>query len=174
MQEPGQTSGLGERILGTANIWRLAQVVLILAAAYFYMGVGSFAAQIQQHRLFFEPHTALLLRLTALGIGIGLCIGLALKDFSRGQVEFAPDWPALVINLLGAAAFLAAEVALGIGAVKDTGVLRGAIKNAVVTAPLLPFVWTGLALTTLVRPKLAPPPAPRPPVQDNSIITMAP
>ncbi len=177
MEETSKASGVGDRILGTATIWRLAQIVLILAAAYLYLLIPSFGGVLQGQRITSEPHTANLLKLAGIGVGIGLCIGLALKDFSKGRIAFAPDWPTFILNMVGAGIFVVVSVALDVVALNNSVLARGPYKDAVIIAPLLPFVWAGLALMALVRPKLPPPPsaedAARPPA-DDSLVTMAP
>ena len=136
---------------GLGAIWRLAQVVLVLAAAYLYFMLGSFGAVLQRDRLFSNDHTWPLIQSALVGVALGLCIGLALKDLSRGGVKFVVDWPTIIINALAAGAFVAVAISLNLAALKNVEALRGPIKDAVVLSPLMPFVWIGLTLTTLVR-----------------------
>jgi hypothetical protein len=68
----------GEKGLGF--IWRLAQIVLVMAAAYLYFYAGSLAGLLQRDRLFSNPHTEVLIKVILVGIGIGLCVGMAIKD----------------------------------------------------------------------------------------------
>lgn len=154
MQEETKKPSLGDQVLSTALIWRLAQVVLVLAAAYLYFLVSSFGGNLQQARLFSTPHTGLLIQLAAVGVALGLCVGLALKDFSRGRIEFHVDWPALLINLIVAGFFVALSIALDLAALQNIAIMTSAAKNAVMIDPLIPFVWVGLALTTLLRARV--------------------
>jgi hypothetical protein len=138
--------------LSDALIWRLAQIVLVLAAMYLYFTVRSFGGLLQRDRLFGNPHTGGLVQAIIVGLALGLCIGLALKDLSQGVV-LAIDWPTIVINLLAAGLFVAVAIGLNLEALRNVTVLQGAIKDAVVLSPLLPFVWVGLTLTTVVQGK---------------------
>jgi hypothetical protein len=151
MQDTPQTPPPAED-KGLGVIWRLAQIVLVLAAAYLYFMLGSFGGLLQRDRLFGNPHTWPLIQAALVGLGLGLCIGLALKDLSRGMM-LRVDWSTLVINILAAAVFIAVAVGLNASALKNTTFITGPIKDAVVLSPLLPFVWVGLALTTIVQPK---------------------
>ena len=153
MQEEAKKPSLGDRVLSTALIWRLAQVVLALAAAYLYFIVGSFGARLQQDRIFGNPHTGALIQTVLVGIGLGLCVGLAIKDLTRGAVEFHVDWPTLLINLVIAGIFVVISIVLDIAAMKNSAIATSAAKSAVLLDPLIPFAWVGLALTSLVRPK---------------------
>ena len=156
MEETVKTPSASERFLPSTLIWRLAQIVLILAACYLYILVGSFGGLLQRDRLFGNPHTVPLVKAVLVGLGIGVCIGLAIKDLRSGRVQLAVDWPTLIFNLLGAAAFVALSVALNVSAIKNTDIMRGPIKDAVILDPLVPFIWVGLALTSIVRSKPAP------------------
>lgn len=142
-----------DKVLSTSVIWRLAQIVLVLAASYLYFYAGSFGGILQQNRLLITPHTDLLIKAALTGLGVGLCIGLALKNFSSGQVVFSVDWPTLIINLIAAFVFVGASITADIAGLTDTPLLSGGIKNAIIVSPLLAFVWVGLTLTTLVQPK---------------------
>jgi len=177
MTQTSRASGVGDKILGTSAIWRLAQIVLVLAAAYLYLMIPSFGAVLQGQRITGEPHTENLLKLLGIGLGMGLCIGLALKDFSRGGIAFAPDWPTFIIHGAMSGVFVVVAVALNVVALSGSVLGRGPYKDAAIIAPLIPFVWAGLALTTLVRPKLPPAAPPQdevPPAQDDSVVTMVP
>jgi len=149
MQDTPQTTPAADTGLGA--IWRLAQVVLAIASAYLYFMLGSFGAVLQRDRLFSNDHTGLLVQSALVGVALGLCLGLALKDLSKGRIVFRIDWPTIIINLLAAGVFVAVAVALNMAALKNVEALRGPIKDAVVLSPLLPFVWVGLTLTTIVR-----------------------
>lgn len=131
-------------------IWRLAQVVLVLAAAYLYFMLRSFGGLLQRDRLIGNPHTTPLIQAVLVGLGIGICIGLALKDLRRG-FTFTIEWPTLAINIGPATVFVAVSIALNIQATTGVALVQGAIKDAVTLDPLLPFVWIGLALTTILR-----------------------
>jgi|GEM_PF-6216629 len=148
-------SSFSDRVLSTALIWRLAQIVLVLAAAYLYFYFGSFAAALQQLRVFGTPHGAFLLRLVVVGVGMGLCIGFALKDFSKGEVVFAPDWPTLLINLVASGIFVAIAFSFELGALRNEKYIHGLLLAAATQGPLLPFIWVGLTLTTPLQPKPA-------------------
>jgi hypothetical protein len=132
-------------------VWRLAQIVLVLAAAYLYFYLGSFAGFLQQERIFGNPHAMLLIKLALVGIGAGICLGLATKNLSNGEVIIAVDWPTLVINLLAAGVFVAVSISFNIAAIKSTAIMQGPIKDALIANPLFPFVWVGLTLATLVQ-----------------------
>ena len=138
---------------GMGLVWRLAQIVLVLAAAYLYFFLGSFGGRLHDDRLWGNPHTWPLVQAALVGAGIGLCIGLALKDFSKSDISLSIDWPTVIFNLLGASVFIAVAVALNTAALNNVEALRGPIKDAVVLSPLLPFIWVGLTLTTVVRGK---------------------
>jgi hypothetical protein len=153
MQEETKQVSLGDRVLSTAMIWRLAQVVLVLAAALLFLRVASFGNQLQQARLFFNPHTGLLIQAALVGIGLGVCVGLAIKDFTSGRIEFHVDWPTLLINLVAAGVFVALSIAVDISSVQNGVIDASAAKSAVLLDPLLPFAWVGLTLTSLLRAK---------------------
>ncbi len=151
MQDSLSTPPSGDKGLGL--IWRLAQIVLVLAAAYLYFFAGSFAGLLQRDRLFSNPHTWPLIQAVFVGLGIGVCLGLAVKDLSKGEIVLHLDWPTLLINLIAAGVFVAVAVSLDVAAVRNTAIIQGPIKDAVIASPLVPFVWVGLALASIVRKK---------------------
>jgi hypothetical protein len=138
---------------GASLIWRMAQIVLVLAASYFYFLFGSVGGILQRDRLIGNEHTVPLIQTALLGIAIGLCIGLALKNLSNGQFRWSVDWLTLLINLAVAGVFAFVAISYAVAAVRNTEIITGAIKDATWLSPLLPFVWIGLTLTTLIRPK---------------------
>ena len=140
-----------DRLLSNSLIWRLAQIVLVLAAALLYVAYGSFGGELQTSRLMLWPHTVLLVKAILIGLGIGVCIGLALKDLSSGRVAFVLDWPTLLISLVVAGFFTAVAISFHVAAQSNQELVKDALGAAVVTGPLLPFVWVGLALTTVLR-----------------------
>jgi hypothetical protein len=153
MQETPQTPPAEDKGLGA--IWRLAQIVLVLAASYLYFQLGSFGGLLQRDRLFGNAHTWPLVQAVLVGAAIGLCLGLALKDLSKGRIVFVIDWPTILINVIAAGVFIAVAVSLNVAALKNVAALHGPIKDAIVLSPLLPFIWVGLTLTTIVRSRSA-------------------
>lgn len=142
-----------DKILSTALIWRLAQIVLVLAAALLYFALGRFGGDLQAARAMAWPHTVMLVKSILIGLGIGLCLGLALKDLSKGRIAFVVDWPTLIINLVAAGVFAIVAVSFNVSALLNLSLIRGPLGAAVVSSPLLPFIWMGLALTTIVQAK---------------------
>lgn len=149
MEDTPQITRADDKGLGA--IWRLAQVVFALATAFFYFQLGSFGAVLQRDRLFSNEHTGLLVQSALLGLALGICLGFALKDLSKGRIVLHLDWPTIIINILVASVFIAVAVSLNLAALKNVQALRGPIKDAIALSPLMPFVWVGLALTTIVR-----------------------
>jgi ABC-type arginine/histidine transport system permease subunit len=138
---------------GASLTWRLTQIVLVLAAAYLYILFASVGGLLQRDRLMSNPHMTAMIQVALLGIGIGLCIGFALKTFGSGQFAIVVDWPTLVINLLAAGIFAVIAFSFAVAAARNTDVLRGAYRDATWLSPLLPFVWIGLTLSTIVKAK---------------------
>jgi hypothetical protein len=141
-----------DRVLSTALIWRLAQVVFVLAAALLYLEFGRFGAELQTTRAMSVPHLSGLLKLILVGLGIGICIGLALKNLSTGRVRLVIDGPTLLISLLAAAFFVAVSVSFDVAAIANTTLVKGPLGHAVVVGPLLPYVWIGFALASVIQP----------------------
>ena len=155
MQEEPKKPSPADKLLSTAVIWRLTQVVLVLAAAYLYFSLGSFGGLLQQNRLIGNPHSRELLQAVLVGIALGLCLGFALKDLSSGKMALVVDWPTLIINLLAAGVFVVVSFSLNFAALANVASTAGPIKDAVTLSPLVPFVWVGLTLTTLIQPRPA-------------------
>jgi hypothetical protein len=150
MQDASSPSPAGQRI-SNGMIWRLAQIVLVLAAMYLYFLLGSYGVSLWESRLTLMPHTSLLIKAILNGLALGLCIGLALKNLGRGQVTIRVDWPTIIINALGAGLFAAIAIGFNVAAVQDTRFIQSHLKDAVSLSPLVPFVWLGLTITTIVQ-----------------------
>ena len=133
--------------------WRLAQIVLVLAASYLYILFASIGGLLQRDRLMSNPHMTAMIETALIGIGIGLCIGFALKNLGSGQFVVSVDWPTLIINLLAAGVFAVISFSFAIAAARNTDILKGAYRDATWLSPLLPFVWIGLTLSTIIKPK---------------------
>lgn len=152
-ETPVQTPPAIEKHSRPSLTWRLAQIVLVLAASYLYIIFGSIGGVLQRDRLMGNPHMTAMIQTALLGIGIGLCIGLALKTFSSDAWKISIDWPTLVINLLAAGAFAVIAFSFAVATARNTGILMGPYRDATWLSPLLPFVWIGLILSTIVKPK---------------------
>ncbi len=150
---PLQTPPSLEERSSSSLTWRLAQIVLVLAASYLYILFSSIGGLLQRDRLMSNPHMVPMIQTALLGIGIGLCIGFALKSFSSGQWTISIDWPTLIINLLAAGAFAVISFSFAIAAARNTGILMGPYRDATWLSPLLPFVWIGLTLSASVKSK---------------------
>ncbi len=153
MQDHVETPKSDNKDMGSTLTWRLTQIVLVLAASYLYFLFASIGGLLQRDRLFANPHTGAILQTAALGVGIGICIGFALKNLANRRIAISVDWPTLIINLVAAGVFAAASFSYAIAAVRNTVVISGALKNATWLSPLLPFVWIGLTITTIVKAK---------------------
>lgn len=153
MDDATKAPSVINRIFSTALIWRLAQIVLILVACYLYFSLGSFGGLLQRDRLMGNPHTVPLLKAALVGVGMGLCIGLALKDLTGGGIAFSFDWATIILNILAASVFVVVAISLNLSALRNTGYIGGPIKDAVTLSPLLPFVWIGLSISTIIQPK---------------------
>jgi hypothetical protein len=152
-ETPEPTPPAIEKHSSPSLTWRLAQIVLVLAASYLYILFANIGGVLQRARLMSEPHTSAIVQTALLGIGIGLCIGFALKSFSSGTWAISIDWPTIIINIVACGGFAIIAFSTAIAAERNTGILMGPYREATWLSPLLPFVWIGLTLSTIVKAK---------------------
>lgn len=141
----------GRQGISNSMIWRLAQIVLVLAAMYLYFLLGSYGVRLWEARLTLMPHSSLLIKAILNGLALGLCLGLALKNLGNGQITITVDWPTIIINALGAGLFAVIAIGFNVAALQDTKFIQSHLKDAVALSPLVPFVWLGLTITTIVQ-----------------------